>query len=96
MTLSDVDGLTLTPEKEWAKNVYWMYSVLVESEFGVSRDRLIKLLREKGVDTRLFFIPMNKQPVFRDLGLFEGEDYPVAEKLSQSGLNLPSSSGLAQ
>ena len=94
--LSDTIGLTLPPEKEWAKNVYWMYSVLVEPEFGISRDMLIKILKEKGIETRPFFIPMNRQPVFKDMSLFEGEKYPVAEKLSQCGFNLPSSSGLTQ
>lgn len=92
--LSNVAGLTLPVEKPWAKNVYWMYSMLVEPEFGSSRDCLMEKLCSSQIDTRPFFIPMNKQPVFREMGLFFGEEYPVAEKLSHCGLNLPSSSGL--
>ena len=70
--------------------------MLVENGFGMSRDKVIKLLEAKKIETRPFFIPMNKQPVFRDMSLFAGEDYPVAERLSQCGLNLPSSSGLSR
>ncbi len=92
--LENVHGLRLPIEKSWAKNVYWMYSILVEPGFGVGRDELMKKLAEKGVETRSFFVPMHKQPVFRKMHLFGGERYPVGEELSQKGLYLPSSSGL--
>ena len=94
--LKDVVGVTLPVEKEWAKNVYWMYSILVEDEFGMSRDELMKKLEEKGIETRTFFIPMNEQLVFQERGLFNGESYPVAEELSRKGMYLPSSSGLKE
>lgn len=95
--LRDVEGITLPPEKEWAKNVYWMYSILINKEkFGMSRDELMKRLGEKRVETRPFFVPMHQQPVFRRLGLFRDEKYPVAERLSSEGLNLPSSSSLTE
>lgn len=94
--LQNVEGLRLPIEKEWAKNVYWMYSILIEPSFGMSRDELMLELEKKGVETRPFFVPMNRQPVFRKMRLFKGEKYPVAEALSAKGLYLPSSSGLKQ
>jgi perosamine synthetase len=45
------------------------------------------------VDTRTLFIPVNQQPVFRRMGLFQGQRFPVAERLARKGLYLPS--GLA-
>jgi len=56
--------------KEWAKNVYWMYFILVEDGFGMSRDELMKELEKWGIETRTFFIPMHEQPVFQNMGLF--------------------------
>ncbi len=95
--LKDIEGITLPPEKKWAKNVYWMYSILINRDkFGMTRDELMKKLAEKGIETRPFFIPMHHQPVFRNMGLFNGENYPIAEKLSNEGLNLPSSSSLTK
>jgi perosamine synthetase len=32
-TLSQVPGIVTPPEAEWAKNVFWMYSILVEDEY---------------------------------------------------------------
>lgn len=87
--LKDIVGIRLPVEKPWAKNVYWMYSVVVEPEFGLSRDELMLELAHKGVDTRAFFVPMNRQPVFADMNLFLGEGYPIAEGLSKTGLYLP-------
>ncbi len=94
--LSGVKGIGLPVEKKWAKNVYWMYCILVEDGFGMSRDELQARLREKGVDTRAFFFPMHQQPVFLNLGLFQGESYPVSEDISKRGMYLPSGSGLRE
>ena len=94
--LKDVEGIRLPMEKEWAKNVYWMYSILIEDEFGMSRDELMEELEKKGVETRRLFIPMHVQPVFQNMGLFNGERYPVAEDLARKGVYLPSSSGLGE
>lgn len=94
--LRDVEGIRLPPEKQWAKNVYWMYSILIEDEFGMSRDELMPKLSEKGIGTRTFFIPMHCQPAFQNMGLFKGESYPVAEELGKRGLYLPSGSGLTE
>lgn len=94
--LKDIGGIKLPPEKEWAKNVHWMYSILIKDEFGMRRDELMSKLGQKGIETRSFFIPMHQQPVFHKLGLFNRESYPVAEELSRKGLYLPSSSGLKE
>ena len=94
--LKAIEGIKLPPEKEWARNVYWMYSILIEDDFGMSRDELMLKLKEKGIDTRTFFIPVHKQPGFLNIGLFKGENYPVAEEISEMGLYLPSGTGLTE
>lgn len=91
--LADVPGLVLPGEAAWARSVYWMYAVRVGDKVGLSRDELMARLRERGVDTRTFFVPMHQQPVFARMGWFRGESYPVAEHLARTGLYLPS--GLA-
>lgn len=93
--LSEIhSGLILPPEKDYAKNVYWMYSILVAKEFGISRDELRVALRKKGIETRRFFYPLHTQPIYRDRD--DSQNYPVAETLSETGINLPSSSGLQE
>jgi perosamine synthetase len=92
--LKNVCGIRLPNEQGWAKNVFWMFSILIEPEFMLSRAGLMGELARKGIETRPFFVPMNEQPAFRKMGFFKGEVYPVAEELSRKGLHLPSSPGL--
>jgi perosamine synthetase len=97
--LKDIKGIVLPVELERCKNVYWMYGVVLEDEIKIPREEFVELLREKGVDTRDFFIPMNKQPVFLDGRMENAPDcsdsYPVAEKIGRRGFYLPSSSNLS-
>jgi perosamine synthetase len=88
--LKDVPGLQLPVEKDWAKNVYWMYGVVVKPEFGIDRDTLIEALAERGIQTRTFFCPMNQQPVLQDLDGWREVPCPVADELWEQGLYLPS------
>jgi perosamine synthetase len=90
--LRDVKGIELPPEAEWAKNVFWMYSILVRPDFRLTRDELMAELAQRGIETRPFFVPVHQQPVFEKA--FAGESYPVAENLASTGLNLPSGNTL--
>ncbi len=94
--LADIPGLALPVEKDWARNVYWMYAVVVEKEFGMSRDQLIAGLKRRGVDTRTFFCPMNQQPCLQVLPGFKNVPCPVADRIWESGLYLPSTYTLTE
>jgi perosamine synthetase len=94
--LKDVPGLQLPVEKSWARNVYWMYGVVVNSDYGISRDTLVEVLDERGIQSRTFFCPMNQQPVLKDLAGFRELPCPVADKLWETGLYLPSAWNLSE
>lgn len=90
--LKQVEGISLPPEAEWAKNVYWMYSVLIEDNFGMNRDELMKELEKNGIETRTFFYPIHIQPIYAKY--YKNENYLIADELSRKGINLPSGSTL--
>jgi len=92
--LSGVSGLTLQAEEPWAKNVYWMYSVLVDPDSGTSPDDVASNLRSRGIDTRPFFVPIHRQGSYE--GQYPSESYPVAERAAETGLNLPSGNELTE
>ncbi len=93
--LQGTPGLTLPPEAPWARNVFWMYSILVdEAEFGLDRDELRRRLAKRGIETRTFFIPLHLQPIYYQQ--YRGQHYPVAEDLCRRGLYLPSASSLTR
>jgi len=94
--LRAVEGLQLPHEAEWARNIYWMYAVVVQPDFGISRDELMNRLREAGIDSRTFFCPMNQQPCLQALPEFRDVPCPVADSLWENGLYLPSTYSLSE
>ncbi len=88
--LKDIPGLILPVEELWAKNVYWMYGVVLDEQLNLDAKEFAKRLLENGVDTRPFFLGMHNQPIFHKRGLFKDEHYPVADRLARQGLYLPS------
>jgi perosamine synthetase len=87
--LAGVPGLGRPPAESWAESVYWMYSVLIEPAFGLDRDAVQQGLREQGVDSRPFFVPLHELPPYRT-----ALHFPVTTRLARSGINLPSGTGL--
>ena len=93
--LKNVSGLTLPPELPNVKNVYWMYSVIIDpKKFGRTRDEIMEELNKSGIQTRTFFYPMHMQPVYKNSKINTSGNYPVAESFWNNGLYLPSSSHL--
>ena len=94
------EDIELPVEAAGAKNVYWMLGVKLGPRFAQGRDAVMDELKAKGVETRAFFCPMHRQPVFRDGGdpRFPDVrgDYPVSDDLWNRGLYLPSGPGLTR
>ncbi|MCJ7826506.1 DegT/DnrJ/EryC1/StrS family aminotransferase, partial [Patescibacteria group bacterium] len=91
--LQSLKFLVLPQEKPYARSVFWMYALLMAKNATMTRDEFRTRLREEGVDTRDFFVPIHRQPVFTSMKLFAGETYPVTDDLSIRGFYIPS--GLA-
>jgi len=90
--LKELPDIILQPEAKWAKNVYWMYSILVPKRGKKGRDFLAKELRRSKIDSRPFFFPIHRLPRYKQSKT--GEKFAVADFLAQTGLNLPSSPNL--
>ena len=91
--LKNIKGLTFAAEPDDAKRVHWMYCIIVEPEFGITRDELRYFLADRGIETRTFFVPIHVQPVYFEQ--FVGRRFPVAESLSKKGMYLPSSAEMS-
>lgn len=88
--LADVAGVRTPVELDWARNVYWMYAIEVCDEFPLTRDELSASLAESGIESRTFFCPMSMQPFLQRQPGFRPVPCPVAERLWETGLYLPS------
>ena len=94
--LDGIPGLQLPVERPWARQIYWMYGVVLDRQHQLSGQEFAARLRERGVDTRPFFLGMHAQPALLQRDLFRDETYPVADDLARQGLYLPSGLGLSE
>jgi len=80
-------GIELNPVVD-SEPVNWITCAIVEGLGRNKRDRVIELMKEKGVDSRPFFFPVSRLP------MYGGEVGSTADKLSENGFNLPTFVGL--
>lgn len=94
--LSKIRGIKCQVEKPWAKTVYWMYCIELDSALGLNAEMVMKVLERQGIGTRPFFLGLHEQLALLDFGLFHGEHYPVTERIGRQGLYLPSGLALTE
>ncbi|GIS68000.1 MAG: aminotransferase DegT [Anaerolineaceae bacterium] len=94
--LSDIEAIQLPIERSWSRQVYWMYGILLDKSYNMTARALADKLSDLGIQTRPFFLGMHAQPALQNLGLFQSEDHPVADYLSENGLYLPSGLALSE
>jgi len=89
--LGDFEGIKLNSEQNGSQNVYWMVCLVLEKNFWISRDQLMRKLKAKGIDTRPFFYPISQ------MKMYNKKSKPInsiARSISQRGMNLPCSVNL--
>ncbi|MDD8017226.1 MAG: DegT/DnrJ/EryC1/StrS family aminotransferase [Bacteroidota bacterium] len=95
--LAEIEGIVLQKTNVGILNVHWMNGIIVNPKiYGKTRDELIAELKTNGVETRTFFVGMNKQPSLLKYGCVQEGSYPVTDYLSENGFYLPSSSNLKE
>jgi dTDP-4-amino-4,6-dideoxygalactose transaminase len=87
--LSDLPDIKLPVELAENRHVYHLFVIQLEEGGKQRRDALADYLKEKGIATGFHYpIPLHLQKCFAELG-YEKGDFPVSEKLAESGLSLP-------
>ena len=94
--LKDIPDILLPTEKDYARNVYWMYHIMLTGSLAQHRPAIMKSLGEKGIETREGFIPANMQEIFIKRGFTVPGDCPVAAATAYSGFYLPSGPVLSE
>jgi perosamine synthetase len=78
------------PETSYAKNVYWVFGVVLKESAQMDASEAARRLSEQNIGTRPFFWPMHEQPVFNKMGWYLGLKLPVAERIARQGFYIPS------
>lgn len=92
--LKDMPEIQLPVEKEYAKNVYWMFHIVLKGAWGNRRNELMEYLKKEGIETRESFVPYNMQKILIEKGMTKEGGCPIANAIGRSGLYLPSGPNL--
>ena len=94
LMLKDVPGVIrpyISPDVEMSWFVY-----VIRLDEKISRERVMTLLKQRGVECKPYFTPIHLQPFYRNLFGFREGDFPVTERVSRSTLALPFFTGLGE
>ncbi len=92
--LEGTSGITLPPAEDHADPIYWLFTILIGPDAGITRDDLAERLLRNGIETRPVFFPMHEMPPY--MSYTEGVSFPVSESISRMGLSLPSAVTLGE
>ncbi len=71
-------------------HAYHLFVVMIDFErFGVTRGQVMNRLREKGIGTQVHYIPLYRQPYYRQCCGADAADYPGAEAYYAQALSIP-------
>lgn len=79
--------MQLNRTAHWADSVFWQVCLEVEGWRGAERDRFMRSLLTRGIESRPYFYPISEMPMYKENA---HHPTPVAHRVSQQGLNLPS------
>lgn len=83
------EHMDLPVHRPHAKNVIWMYHLVLKGALTEKRQQIMSALREEGIETREGFIPYNLQDIFLEMGVVERDSCPVANTVAYSSFYLP-------
>ncbi|MBE1274800.1 DegT/DnrJ/EryC1/StrS family aminotransferase [Enterovibrio baiacu] len=87
--LSDCGAVQVTSELDGCKSIHWMSSVELLGFDYDKRQQFMNKLKENLVDSRPVFSPLSSLPMFH-----RTIENPVADRIGQSAINLPSGHNL--
>ena len=86
--LGEVEEVQVPYIAPYVSKMSWFVYV-VRLERGIDRDRVIKFLRESGIECKPYFTPIHLQPFYRKMFGYKEGDFPVTEDVSGRTIALP-------
>lgn len=88
--LADMDELEIPYTSQEVKISWFVYVVRLRSDYTrLDRDRILKGLREKGIECRAYFSSVHLQPFYRKMFGYKPGNFLVTESVAKTTIALP-------
>ncbi len=84
--LKGLPNIELNHEAPWARSIYWMSSIFLHEDAGITRDEMCAKLKARNIDTRPVFPAISQFPYWPN----RQEPQPIAKRVGEQSINLPS------
>ena len=86
--LAEVEEVQVPFIAPYVSRMSWFVYV-IRLERGIDRDRVIRFLRESGIECKPYFTPIHLQPFYRKMFGYKEGDFPVTEDVTGRTIALP-------
>jgi perosamine synthetase len=86
--LAEVEEVQVPFIAPYISKMSWFVYV-IRLERGIDRDRVIKFLRESGIECKPYFTPIHLQPFYKKMLGFKEGDFPITEDVTERTIALP-------
>ena len=93
--IGDDGPIQWMPEPKWSRSTRWLTACTLKPDSGISVSDVIRRLASDLIEARPLWKPMHLQPVYAGCRLFSAANEPLANRLFESGLCLPSGSNMS-
>ena len=80
LPVDDVDG---------GSHSWHLFVIRVQDNSPVNRDELIQILSDQGIGSSVHYVPLHRQPYWRDKYQLTIDMFPITDKAYQSMLSIP-------
>jgi perosamine synthetase len=86
--LEDADEIQVPYIASYINKMSWFVYV-IRLQRGIDRNKVIKFLKENGVECKPYFTPIHLQPFYKKIFGFKVGDFPITEDVSGRTIALP-------
>jgi dTDP-4-amino-4,6-dideoxygalactose transaminase len=79
----------LPPRFQGDQHAWHLYVIQLLDSARPNRDDLIRQMHERGIACSVHYIPLHRQPYWRDRYALKASDFPHSQRLFERGLSLP-------
>ncbi|PQQ29160.1 DegT/DnrJ/EryC1/StrS family aminotransferase [Photorhabdus hindustanensis] len=81
--------LPTRPKEPNSQHAWHLYAIRLNNKVKISRDDFIMKMAEKNIGCSVHFIPLHKQPIWRNTYSLDKNNFPVAEESFKNIVSIP-------
>jgi dTDP-4-amino-4,6-dideoxygalactose transaminase len=88
-SLSDLPLILPMDDMDGGSHSWHLFVIRVQDNSPVNRDELIQILSDQGIGSSVHYVPLHRQPYWRDKYQLTIDMFPVTDKAYQAMLSIP-------